>query len=392
MSHVLYLARIIPAYRRPILERLNERLDGRLVVGSGMPPPTSSLRTLTDHGSRGYRHIALENLWLRGESLHAQPFRRAFRKYGTPRVLLAEESPRSVTLPLLLRYAQKRGIRRLLWGHFSSNNRAFSEEHWTDRYRIKLARSVEGCVCYTESIADMLRAYVPDGQLFVAPNTLDTDTLFALYDALYAEGKSAVRQRIGVPVDAPVLTFIGRLIPEKGTDRLLEVFRALRVHQPATLFVIGAGSEGVAMRARVKEEGIEGVHFLGAMPDRASSAPYLFASDIMLMPGYLGLAVNHAFAFAVPVVSQQSPDPAIRYHSPEVDFLRSGYNGILTRHNSTEALLAAVQTILADQERFSRHAWLTAREELTIDRMVDGLVEAIQWAESGWTDPTEHRP
>ena len=379
---VFYFTRMMTAYRIPVLERLGERLGGRLVVCAGQPPQASSLRALTGEQPRRFRQVGLRNYWVRGETLHAQPFRKVFEEFGPPAAVLAEESPRSLSLPFLLRYARRQGVGRLLWGHFSSNDRPFSPRHPADRYRIALARSVEACVCYTEPIADLLRPFVPAERLFVARNTLDTDTLFALHDDLAAEGREAVRRRLDLPPDAPVIVFIGRLIKTKGTARLLDVFGALRAKRTASLLVIGSGPEQQAMEERVARERLDGVRFLGALPAWADSAPYLFAADLMLMPGYLGLAVNHAFAFGVPVVSQAAPAPSIRFHSPEAAYVEPGANGLLARPDDPAAMLEAVEDVLADRARFSRNAYTYARTHLTLDQMVDGLETAIRFVET----------
>ena len=380
---IFYFTRLAPAYRYPLLERLNARLGGRLVVCAGAPPKSSSLQSLTDDRRPSFTRVELPNLWLGGEALHAQPFRRVFRSYGSPSVVVAEESPRSISLPFLLRYAKSQGAARLLWGHFSSNRRPLSRRHPADKYRITMARRVEGCICYTEQVARLLDPYVPKERLFVAPNTLDTETLLSLHHELSAEGRASIRRRLDIAENARVVVFLGRLIKEKGVDRLLDVFSALRKRGQSTLLVIGTGPEEDAMRERIARERMEGVRLLGAMPDWGASAPYLFAADVLLIPGYLGLAINHAFALGVPVVSQQSPDPAIRYHSPEIAYLRPGHNGLLAAHDNTEAMVAAVKEIIADQERYSRNALAYAREYLSLDAMVDGLVTAIRFAERG---------
>ena len=171
---VFYFTRFLTGYRIPVLERLNARLDGRLIACSGQPPNASSLSYLVDREENTFRQMVLRNRWVGGEAIHAQPFREVFRRFGDPAAILCEESPRSVSLPLLLRYARSRGAGRLLWGHFSSLNRAFDpRRHLHDRYRLALARQVEACVCYTEGVADHLRPYLPDEKLFVARNTIE---------------------------------------------------------------------------------------------------------------------------------------------------------------------------------------------------------------------------
>lgn len=382
---VFYVARFVPAYRVPVLERLDAALGGRLVVGSGMPPGTSSLGELAPDEPFPFRHVRLPDRWIGGERLHVQHFKPMFRAFGDPAVVLAEETPRSPTLPLLLRHARRRGAGRVLWGHFSSNDRPFQPgRHPFDRYRLSLARSVEACICYTEPIADLLRPYISDERLFVARNTLDLDPLFRLREALESEGRAAVRRRLGLPADAPVIAFLGRLIPEKGTGLLLDVFSRLRGEWPAHLLVIGDGPERAAMEARVERERLTGVRFTGALTDDAALAPYLFAADALCIPGYLGLAVNHAFALGLPVVSRRAP-AGVRYHSPEIAYVEHERTGMLCAWDDTADLVRGLRHVIAHRAAFSERAHAYARTYLTLDRMIRGLTDAVHYAES-------HRP
>lgn len=377
---IYYFARIVPGYRIPVLEQLNERLDGRLVVCSGQPPGASSLESLISTDETTFRHVALKNRWLFGDRVHAQPFRKVFHEIGDPAVVLAEESPRSVSLPLLLRYARTHGAGRVLWGHFSSLNRTFDpRRHVRDRLRVALARRVEACACYTAGVADLLRPYVPEKNLFVARNTIDTAPLLKQYDILAEEGRDAVRARLDLPIDAPVIVFLGRLIAEKGTSTLLKTFARLRADSPAVLLVIGDGPERAAMESQIADAVTPDVHFLGPLFDE-ELAPYLFASDLMLMPGYLGLVVNHSFAFGLPIVSSQNP-VGTASHSPEIEYVESGENGLLCSGAGVDDLYQGVRTVLADRPRYSTNALTYAREKLTVAQMVDGLFRAIRHAE-----------
>ncbi len=361
------------------MERLNSRIEGRLIVCAGAPPTGSSHEALSDPTDRSFRSIPMHNWWVRGETVHMQRFLHAFRSAGPPAVVLAEESPRSLTLPLLLRYAGRQGAGRVLWGHFSSNRRTTTRRRLADRYRIALARSVEACVCYTPSVKAILQPYVDDTCLFVANNTLDTDLLFAQRTVLRQEGRTTVRQRLGLANKSPVLLFLGRLEPAKGTDLLVDILRELP--STACLIIIGSGPEERRLRSTMLGKIPQEVRFLGAITELERSAPYLYSADVLLNPGYLGLNVNHAFSFGLPVVSRQSPGSGIRFHSPEVDYLEPGQNGELAPSDAPSAFADAINLVMKDRDRYSINARKYAEKNLTVDRMVDGLEFAIRHAE-----------
>ncbi|MDE2732695.1 MAG: glycosyltransferase family 4 protein [Bacteroidota bacterium] len=379
MRPVVYVTRFVPGYRRPVLEALNTALGGCLVVCAGQPP-SASFASLSTDAPAGYRQVRLRNYWIAGDRMHAQGIGRILRL--EPGVVLAEESPRTLTLPLLLSRARRRNSRTLLWGHFSSNNRPFGSAHPMDRYRIALARRADGCVCYTESIAASLAQFVPSERLFAARNTLDIRPLLELHRRLTAEGRPAIRKRLGLKAEGPVLAYLGRLIPEKKLDTLLDIYGELRRHQPASLVIIGDGPERAAIEPHISGRRGSDVILTGSLTNPRDSAPWLMAADVLVCPGYLGLAINHAFALGLPVVTQSSPDPDIRYHSPEIAYLKPGENGMTAPFGDVPALARAVQTVLADQPRFAANALAYARENLQLETMLEGLLNAIAFAES----------
>lgn len=375
---IFYFTRVLPAYRVSILEHLNSRVEGRLVVCHGQPAGNSS--TLMGRVDGDFESVLLKNYWLGDETVHAQPFRQVFSNFGPPAVVLAEESPRSLTLPLLLRHARKQGAGRVLWGIFYSVFRSFSCYHPLQQYRLMLARQVEACACYTKGVKELLRPHVSSEKLFVAQNTLDTKQLSSLRSSLEMEGKRAVRTRLNLPLNEPVLVFTGQLVRRKGTQELLNIFRTFRDSQPATLLIIGDGPERSAMEEAVAASQTSNVRFLGAIASLERSAPYLFASDLMLIPGYVGLVVNHAFSLGLPVVTQEAPGKS-PFHGPEFESVVDGYNGIVAQRKEG-GLLQAIRRVLNDQPSFSGNALRYAREHLSMEQMVDGLDAAIRYAEA----------
>ncbi|MEM1094548.1 MAG: glycosyltransferase [Bacteroidota bacterium] len=377
---IVYLTRLHPpVYRVAVLETLNERLEGRLVVCSGDPRHGSSLRSIVQQQG-AYSHHTLPTYWL-GDKVHAHAWPQAFRRFGRPSVVLAEEAVRSVTWPLLVYYCRLRGIPLVSWGHFSSNNRLFDpRQNRADRVRLHMAKQATACLGYTEGVTALLRPYLAHERLFTATNTLDVGRLLELHTQLRQSSKADLRSRLGLR-DAPTLVFMGRLIGSKGVAMLLDVYAALQAtHASAQLLVIGDGPEKAAMMARVEREAWTGVRFTGALTAWEASAPYLAASDVLVIPGYLGLAINHGFAFGLPVVSQASPGP-MRYHSPEIEYVVPGQNGELTPHGDVAAMTDGIRAVLQDQDRYSAAALRYARTHLTMDRMVDGLYNALTYAE-----------
>ena len=126
-------------------------------------------------------------------------------------------------------------------------------------------------------------------------------------DSFKKKNKEAIAQKFGVRADLPLLTFIGRIVSEKGADLLPEVIgRYLKMGGAASFVILGTGDPSVSDAFRRMA-----VHF----PDRfgcaleynESVAHQLYAaSDFLLMPSRVepcGLNQMYAQRYgAVPIV------------------------------------------------------------------------------------------
>ncbi len=373
---VYYFSRMLPAYRVPMLAKLNDRLGGRLIVCHGQRPAGNP--TLMGDVAASFRRVPLRNFWVKGETIHAQPFTGVFERFGAPMAVIAEESPRSITLPFLLRSARKQGAARILWGIFYSVHRPYSSRHPLQQYRLRMARRVEACLCYSRRSRDVLSTHVASDRLFVAQNTLDTTELFGLRDRLSQEGRSEVRKRLGLP-DQPTFVFVGQLVARKGTDDLITFIKSMTEVRKATLLIIGDGPERSSMEQRVAALKLEDhVRFLGSIPEAGKSAPYIFAADVMVIPGYVGLVINHAFSLGVPILTQDPPDNT-PFHGPEIESLVPGENGIMVPREPDTLVRGALQ-ILEDRQRFSDNAFEYCRQHLAVEHLIDTIENALKFA------------
>ena len=122
-----------------------------------------------------------------------------------------------------------------------------------------------------------------------------------------APGRAAARAALGLPDDAFVVAALGRLVPVKGFDLLVEAMPALLAAVPdAHAIVIGDGPEEAALAALARRLGVGArVRLHGASADPAA---ILAAVDVLAAPSRnegMGRALVEAMALGVPVVGAQ---------------------------------------------------------------------------------------
>lgn len=129
--------------------------------------------------------------------------------------------------------------------------------------------------------------------------------------------RAEIRSTLGIPENAIVLLFAGRLIDYKNPCFAIEVLSALRREgREAVLIIAGDGPLDSELRSKAAEVGVAShVHLTGFQEDIGK---WMSASDVLIAPTLenppegLGLAIVEAQASGLGVVMSQSiPDEAI---------------------------------------------------------------------------------
>jgi glycosyltransferase involved in cell wall biosynthesis len=144
-----------------------------------------------------------------------------------------------------------------------------------------------------------------DSRCAVIPNGLDTTPFEQEVD------KTALKKRLKLPIDAPVVIHVGRMAKQKNHIRLAQIL-ALLLSQDPLIHVLLAGKEDATIKQQMlkilKSSDVEGrVHFLGVRDDVPQ---LLMISDLMLFPSlWEGLpgAVLEACAAGTPVLASDIP-------------------------------------------------------------------------------------
>jgi glycosyltransferase involved in cell wall biosynthesis len=185
---------------------------------------------------------------------------------------------------------------------------------------------------------------------------------------------AAMRARLGISEDTPLLLFCGRLEREKGADFAIRaVARVARAHPRVRLVVAGTGSMLDGLTALAAELGVaERVHFAGHV-DNAALPAYYNACSVFLYPTLavesFGIAVAEAMACARPVVASRLGGVKTSIDDPE--------NGRLVRPGDVAALADRIGRLLEDPweaARIGSAARKKAVQALSAARMVDDVL------------------
>lgn len=152
------------------------------------------------------------------------------------------------------------------------------------------------------------------------------------------------------PVDGQRLVFLGRLVPWKGTDIVLDAFAEVKKQTPsAELWIIGDGPERPQLQRQAEALGLGGaVTFHGwAAPEKC---PWLLSQcDVFLYPSVFdcgGAVVLEAMSLGLTVV-------ALNWGGPG-DYLASGAGVLIDpvdRRHSVAELAKAVQSLTPSKRR-----------------------------------------
>ncbi len=186
--------------------------------------------------------------------------------------------------------------------------------------------------------------------------------------------RGAARHALGLPADADVVLYVGRLVPEKGLRELLHATRRLATARPrARVVLVGDGPMYAELAAAITAEPALPLHLAGAQSP-AEVARWMVAADLVTLPSYSEGHPNvlvEALACGRPVVA--TPVGGI----PEVVDAASG---LLVPARDAATLATALAEALArtwDEaalaRRFSRDWQQVARE--TLDACEEAIAE-----------------
>src|SRR5580704_13959725 len=373
----------LPHYRVRFYELLAEHGGFEYVVFHGAPPSWVGTPELKGPFAFPQRRINNHEFRVGPLTLIYQPVVWEILTGGYDAIVITAES-KFISNLLLALLCKPRGIAVLHWGfgyHPPRGTRESDVPHKlvgvTTAIKKWFTRLADGFIAYTKSGAErLIESGYPRERTFFVQNTIDMTEQLRLYEAERGTDEAAIRREFGLRADSAVFVFIGRLVPIKRVDQLIEAVRRINRDQLSERFVeaviIGAGMCEVELREQAA--GVPGIHFLGALPPNDQVAQCLKIGVATVVAGMVGLVANHAFAHGSPVITRD-----LDTHSPEIEYIEHEKSGLIVPGDLDA--FAATLARLADspewQARLSDGA-LRAREALRMDSMAERFDEAVR--------------
>ena len=215
---------------------------------------------------------------------------------------------------------------------------------WARRLWLRwVYRHVDAALYVGQNNKDYFEAHgLGDDELYWVPHAVDT-TRFAMMNGA---GRKATewRYEIGIPSEASVIVFAGKLESKKAPDVLVEAFMGLE-RSKTHLVMVGSGPLEENLRRRAGDH--PRIHFLGFQNQSEMPIVYRLGNVFVLPsrgPGETwGLAVNEAMACGRAVVVSEKVGCA-----PD---LVDEKNGAVVSSGCPSTLRQTLENLLRDEER-----------------------------------------
>jgi glycosyltransferase involved in cell wall biosynthesis len=238
------------------------------------------------------------------------------------------------------------------------------------RYVLNRADPVVAISREVESM--LLGLGVAPARIALIPNGIDLKR----FRPAHADEQLQLRKQLSIPPAATVMLFAGRLSKAKGIVRLVELWPQIIARYPNLyLLIVGSGAGSFddceeELANIIRERRLERYVVMAGATDRVED--YLRAADVFVYPSHyegFGLGVIEALACGQIV--------AVTPVGVAGELIQHGANGFLFRVDDSAAMLSAIDTALASEERWPaiRRQARTAAAAFDLDAIVTQYAE-----------------
>ena len=231
-------------------------------------------------------------------------------------------------------------------------------------------------VClYMESKKMIASKNFPENKITDVQNSIDTRSLLADYQSVNKQEVENIKKSLGIKTDN-VAIYCGGIYHEKRISFLIECCDLIRnTILDFNIIFIGGGEDASEVADASLER--DWMHYVGPKFG-ADKVVYFKLAKAFLMPGLVGLAVLDCFTTNTPMITTDYP-----FHSPEIDYLENGVNGIITENNQFDYVQEVIGFFQNDKkQQLLIEGCKKSHAHYTVENMAknfaDGIIKCLK--------------
>jgi len=247
-------------------------------------------------------------------------------------------------------WAKQNQIRFLLWIESTQQDQR-SGRTIVEFLKKKFVSGCDGFIVPGRSSREYVRSLgIPDEMISTAPNAVAN----SIFESRSRETMAQValdRRRLKLP--DRYLLFVGRLVPEKGIQDLLQAYDALddSLKSELSLVIVGDGPLRHSLQLRASRL-MQGSVKITGFVQRDELAAYYALAEMFVFPTYTdtwGLVVNEEMACGLPIIASSAAGCV-------ADLVIDGWNGRVIKPGHISELTSSILHLAMDSQLRARMA------------------------------------
>ena len=362
--------RLLPEYRAKLFDLVAQQCSGGCVIAAGKPTKKEATHIQSQLQTATVVELNQKTILSGVLETYYQFGLKKILSNSLPDIFVTNPNPRMLDSYFTTRYLRKKGVPCVALGIGTTDfwDQPFKKiRRW---YRQTFLSQFDGFLCYGSKAAQQ---YADLG--------ISADRIITVYNSVVPRPSGPPRTRPTEFADgkAKVVT-IGRLIASKGFDRLIHAAKiAADQGTNIEVWIVGDGPEKSNLE-QLAAETKSPVKFLGRQTGD-TLAETCFQSDLFVLPGLGGLAIQEAMAHALPVIVTQAD-------GTELDLVRE--NGWIVEKENVKALASVLTDAISDPGKLrikGEESFRIVQDEINLELMAQRFVAGIcQISELGMRD------
>jgi glycosyltransferase involved in cell wall biosynthesis len=352
--------RVLPSYRVPFFNGLGQACKGGLALFAGEPRPAEMIQTV-DHLDNASLKMG-KNIHLLHGSLYLciQVGLIKWLEDTNPQVLIMEANPRYVLSAKAIQWMHKRKRPVIGWGLGAPPLNGSFFTHLRITQRKKFIHQFDNLITYSQNGAqEYTRLGFPENHIFVARNAVTPPPAHPLpfREEPAPGGRSSV-------------LFVGRLQARKNIENLIKACADMKPSLRPELVIVGDGPAKESLAALASQIYPQTI-FTGALYGDLLAEQFR-QTDLFVLPGTGGLAVQEAMSYALPVIAAEAD-------GTQQDLVRPT-NGWQIPSNDIPALRSTLEDALSNVQRLRQmgaESYRIVAQEINLDQMVSVFIKAL---------------